>query len=128
VNVKRLIYLPEGPRPPTTQWAEVASLGAGYASCVAALAYLLLPLSGLIAFATGGDERVRFHGAQSIVFGTLWATALYAGSALSGEATLVVAVLGALVWVTLLVGTGLGRDPSFPIVGSLLWRAARRET
>lgn len=95
---------------------------------MAALAYLLLPLSGLVAFATGGDERVRFHGAQSIVFGTLWALALYAGSALSVVATLAIAVSGTLVWMILLVGTGLGRDPSFPIVGPLLWRAAGRQT
>lgn len=81
---------------------------------MAALAYALLPLSGLIAFLFASEPRVRFHGAQAIVFGTLWAGALYGASVASPTLTLIVAALGALAWLIFLVGTAGGRDPALP--------------
>jgi uncharacterized membrane protein len=81
---------------------------------MAALAYLMLPLSGVIAFLFAADPRVRFHGMQAIVFGLLWALALYGGAALSPTLTRVVAAVGALIWVVLLGATAAGRDPALP--------------
>ncbi|MGI8775062.1 MAG: hypothetical protein ACR2KQ_08650 [Actinomycetota bacterium] len=81
---------------------------------MAALAYLLLPVSGLIAFLFSSDPRVSFHGVQAIVFGTLWAVTLYGASVASPVVTQVVAVLGVVVWLILLVGAAAGRDPALP--------------
>ena len=81
---------------------------------MAALAYVLLPLSGLVAFVLARSARIRFHGAQAIVVGLAWGLALYGASALSSSITRVVWGLGALVWFVLLVGTALGRDPAVP--------------
>jgi uncharacterized membrane protein len=92
---------------------------------VAALSYLLLPVTGLLAVALGGEPRTRFHGMQAIVVGLLWAIALYAGSALSPAATKVAFAAGALTWFLLMGATALGRDPKLPGLGSVLQSAAR---
>lgn len=94
---------------------------------MAALVYLFLPVSGLVAFLTGGSARLRFHGLQAVVFGTVWAAALYLGSALAAGVTVVVWILGAVAWVALMTGAGVGRDPSLPFLGEALWRVARSE-
>lgn len=81
---------------------------------MAALAYLLLPLTGLCAFVLSHRSRVRLHGLQAIVIGTAWVVLLYAAAALSDAATVAVAVLGVLVWLGFLVATALGFDPRLP--------------
>jgi uncharacterized membrane protein len=81
---------------------------------MAALAYLLPPLTGLTAFLFSTDPRVRFHGLQSIVLGAAWPAAMYLGSFLSAGVTRVAAGVGALVWVVLLVTTAVGRDIEVP--------------
>lgn len=91
---------------------------------MAALAYSLLPVSGLLAFALARSERARFHGLQAIVLGAVWPVALYAASAVSALATRAVAGAGALVWVTMMVLTAVGRDVRLPLIGALLARAA----
>ena len=87
---------------------------------MAALSYLLLPISGLIALALGSEARTRFHGLQAIVFGLVWALALYVGAATSPSVTKIVFVAGAIGWAVLLLSTAAGKDPSLPGVGSLL--------
>jgi uncharacterized membrane protein len=91
---------------------------------MAALAYVLLPVSGLIAYALGTSPRTRRHGLQAIVFGAVWPAALYAGSWISEWATRVVFVVGALIWVVLMILAAAGRDPRLPGLGVLLERAA----
>lgn len=94
---------------------------------MAGLAYLLLPLSGLIAFLSGGSARLRFHGLQAIVFGTSWAGLLYGASALGATATLIMAATGAIVWVIFALGAALGADPALPWIGQTLWKVALPE-
>ncbi|MGH3239363.1 MAG: hypothetical protein ACRDNL_03230 [Spirillospora sp.] len=86
---------------------------------MAALAYLLPPLSGLLAYLRGARERTRFHGLQSVAFGAAWPLALYAGAAITPGASQAVFGAGILVWAVLLVGTALGRDPRLPGGGHL---------
>ena len=81
---------------------------------MAALAYLLPPLSGLLVYSMGRDQRARFHGLQAVVFGFLWPAAVYVGSLTGPTGTRVVFALGALVWIALLGMTALGRDPRLP--------------
>ncbi len=81
---------------------------------MAALAYLLPPLSGLLAYSLGRDQRVRFHGLQAVVFGFLWPVAIYAGSLAGPIGTRITFALGVLIWIGLLVVTALGRDPRLP--------------
>jgi hypothetical protein len=76
---------------------------------VAALAYLVPPISGLIAYLRAPDMRTRAHGLQAIAFGLLWPVLLYGGSALSERATQVVFAVGAILWLTLGIAAGLGR-------------------
>ena len=90
---------------------------------VAVLAYFLLPLSGLVAFVLARSPRVRFHGAQAIVVGLAWGLALYGASALSASITRAVWGIGALVWLALLVGTALGKDPAVPGLRTVLENA-----
>lgn len=92
-----------------------------------ALAYLVLPLSGLIAYLLGSDARIRFHGLQAIVIGLVWPVALYAASALSASATQVVFVIGGVVWVAFGLLTAGGRDPRLPVAGRALQRAAEAD-
>jgi uncharacterized membrane protein len=91
---------------------------------MAALAYVLLPLSGLIAYVLGSSPRVRLHGLQAIVFGAAWPAALFVASWISELATQVVFGLGALTWIALFVLTAAGRDPGLPGLRGLLERAA----
>ena len=81
---------------------------------MAALAYLLPPLSGLLVYSMGRDQRARFHGLQAVVFGFLWPAAIYVGSLAGPTGTRVVFALGALVWIALIGMTALGRDPRLP--------------
>lgn len=91
---------------------------------MAALAYLLLPLSGLIAFLAGSSPRLRFHGLQAIAIGTLWPAALYAAAL--GPASVVQAVfaLGVTAWLVLLSSAALGKDLRLPGLGRFLEEAA----
>jgi uncharacterized membrane protein len=91
---------------------------------MAALAYVLLPISGLIAFLRGSTARTRFHGLQAIVVGAVWPVLLYAATWTTPVVTQVVAAVGGLVWVTLVVTAALGRDLHLPVVGSRLRTAA----
>ncbi len=91
---------------------------------MAALPYLLLPVSGLIAYFGAGSERVRFHGLQAVVWGSLWPTALYVCSWVTPGATQVAFVLGVLGWLVLMLAAAVGRDVRIPFVGRRLQRAA----
>jgi uncharacterized membrane protein len=91
---------------------------------VAALAYLLLPLSGLLAYLLADDSRLRVHGLQAITVGTLWPVAIYGASAVSPTATRIAFAVGVVTWIVLLVGAALGRNPRLPLIGRFLERAA----
>lgn len=91
---------------------------------MAALAYVLLPVSGLVAYVRGSTVRVRAHGLQAIVFGATWPAALYAAAAASPGVTQAVLVVGAALWVVLVVGSAAGRDPFVPGLRRVLWAAA----
>ena len=91
---------------------------------MATFAYVLLPLSGIAAYLGGATPRVRRHGLQAILFGTAWPLALYGASSISPGATKVVFAIGALIWLVFLVGTAIGRDPTIPLLGGALERAA----
>lgn len=91
---------------------------------MAALAYVLLPVSGLVAYVKGSSERVRAHGLQAIALGVAWPAALYAASAASPGVTQATFAAGAALWLALLVGTAAGRDPFVPGLGRALRAAA----
>jgi uncharacterized membrane protein len=93
---------------------------------MAAFAYLLLPVTGLIAYLTGRDQRVRTHGLQAIVVGLVWPICLYVAAFGPPVAVQATFALGAVVWLGLLVLTLLGRDPLLPGIGGPL--AALAET
>ncbi len=92
---------------------------------MSAVAYLLLPVSGVLAFLLGRDARVRFHGLQAIALGLVWPVALYAASAGPPSLTRIVFLIGAVVWFGFMAGAALGRNPMLPILGSFLRRAAK---
>jgi uncharacterized membrane protein len=92
---------------------------------VAALAYVLLPVTGLAAYLKGPTPRTRFHGLQAIVFGAVWPLLLYAATWTTPVATQVVAIVGFLGWLTLIVATAAGRDLQLPFVGRRLRAAAQ---
>ena len=92
---------------------------------MAALAYVLLPVSGLIAYSMGASSRTRFHGLQAVVLGLKWPLALYAASFLSPVVTQLVFAAGLAAWLWLLVATAAGRDPRLPVVGNYLQRVVR---
>lgn len=77
---------------------------------MAAAAYLLLPITGVLALAFARTPRVRAHGAQAIAFGLLWPAALFAASALGSGLTQAVFLVGLVVYVGLIGATLLGRD------------------
>ncbi|MGH2694652.1 MAG: hypothetical protein ACRDJJ_07505 [Actinomycetota bacterium] len=81
---------------------------------MAALSYVLPPLSGLVAYLRGRNARVRAHGLQAVIFGALWPAALYTGSALSAATTRGVFAVGVVTWAGLVIATALGRDPLLP--------------
>lgn len=90
---------------------------------MAALAYVLLPVSGLLAYSMGTSGRLRFHGLQAIIVGLVWPLLLYAASAVGPLVTQLVFALGSVIWVWLAVATALGRDPALPLIGRRLKRA-----
>jgi uncharacterized membrane protein len=87
---------------------------------VSVIAYLLLPITGVLVFLLSYSERARFHALQSIVFGTAWALLLYAGALIGARVTQAVFILGVLAWLTLIVATWRGRDLRLPLVGGYL--------
>lgn len=89
---------------------------------MAALAYLFPPISGLIAYFAAAQERVRFHGIQSVAFGLFWPASLYACSAVSPGATQVAFFAGVALWVLLFALTLFGLNPRLPGTGPLLTR------
>jgi uncharacterized membrane protein len=91
---------------------------------MAALAYVLLPISGLLAYFNGSTARMRWHGLQAIAIGTLWPAALYAASAISTRASQVVWAAGAIGWLVMMVLAGAGKDARIPIIGRVLQRLA----
>ena len=91
---------------------------------MAALAYVLLPISGLLAYLKGPTQRIRFHGLQAITLGLVWPLALYACTYVGPGATQVAFAVGALVWVGTAVASAFGVNARIPGVGPLLWRAA----
>ncbi len=93
---------------------------------MAALAYFVPPVSGLIAFLTGRSESVRLHGLQAVLLGAAWPASLFVSSWISPRATQGVFVVYAVVWLTLIAGTALGKNPTLPGLGDLLRQAAAR--
>jgi uncharacterized membrane protein len=91
---------------------------------MAGLAYLLLPVSGLLAYFRGTAARVRFHGLQAILIGLVWPVVLILCSKLTPGATQIAFGAGTLVWLGFMVLTSAGRNPSLPFVGGPLKRAA----
>lgn len=96
---------------------------------MAALAYALLPVTGLIAFLGSRSPRTRWHGLQAIALGLVWAVVLYPAARLSAGLTQALFVLGALLWIWFMVATARGRDPALPFLGGILKEiaAAMRE-
>jgi uncharacterized membrane protein len=81
---------------------------------MAGLAYLLLPVTGLIAYLTGASARVRFHGLQAIAIGLVWPVLLYAASIGTARLTQIVFAIGVVFWLIFLIGALIGRDPKIP--------------
>ena len=90
---------------------------------MSALAYLVPPVTGLLAYLKGSSPRVRLHGLQSVAFGILWPSALYAGSWISPTATRAAFVVFAALWIVLLFTTAFGLDPVVPGTRRALVRA-----
>ncbi len=91
---------------------------------MAALAYVLLPVSGLVAFLRGRSARVRLHGLQAVLLGALWPACLYLGSAITPGVTQAVFAVGALVWVAVIGAAAFGVDLWLPGVGGPIARSA----
>ena len=87
---------------------------------MAALAYLLLPVSGAIAYFSSRSARVRFHGLQAIVYGLVWVVVIYGCAQLSTRATQLAFAIGGIGWLALIVGTLIGADPRLPLIGAWL--------
>lgn len=84
-----------------------------------ALAYVLLPLTGMLAYFLGNSSRTRAHGLQAVAYGIVWPACIYGASLLSSAATRLVSAGGALLWVLLIVLTAAGKDPVLPVVARL---------
>jgi len=91
---------------------------------VSALAYLVPPVSGLVALFRGKSARARFHGLQSVAFGALWPAILWSCSFVSPRATQIAFVLGIVLWVLLIGAAAFGRDLRLPFLGRFLVAAA----
>lgn len=89
---------------------------------MAALAYLLLPISGGIAYFAGSSPRVRLHGLQAAVLGALWPAFLYAGARVSPGVTQAVGVVMGVVWLVVMAAAAVGKDLWLPGLGKLLDR------
>jgi uncharacterized membrane protein len=87
---------------------------------VAAFAYVLLPVTGLVAFLKGPSSRMRFHGLQAIVLGAAWPLLLYAATWITTVVTQVVFAVGLLVWMIFIIATAVGRDPGLPLIAGRL--------
>jgi len=90
----------------------------------AGAAYLLLPVTGLIAYLSGREARTRFHGLQSILLGLLWPVALYAATLGPPVVVQLVFGVGGILWLAFLIAAGVGRDPRLPLVSDALARLA----
>ncbi len=93
---------------------------------MAALAYLLLPISGGIAYFAARTPRVRLHGLQAALLGALWPASLYAGASVSPGVTQVVFVVMGVIWLVVMASAALGKDLWLPGVGRLLTRVSDR--
>ena len=91
---------------------------------MAAFAYVLPPVTGLIAYLSARDERGRMHGLQAITIGVVWPVLLYAAALGPPVAVQAIFVAGALVWLGFLVLALFGRDPVIPLIGKKLRAAA----
>ena len=87
---------------------------------MAALAYALPPVTGLVAYLGAASPRTRWHGLQAIVLGVVWPLALYAGTLVSPGVTQAAGALGGLTWAAFIAGAAAGRDPSWPVIGRAL--------
>lgn len=94
---------------------------------MAALAYLLLPISGMAAYFLSTTDRGQFHGAQAVALGFVWPVALYVSSFIAPVATQVVFALGMIAWIGLIVTAAVGKDVRLPLIGDLCARAAGLE-
>jgi uncharacterized membrane protein len=91
---------------------------------MAAFAYVLLPVTGVVAYFGGRDRRARFHGLQAVTYGSLWPLFLYGASLVSPVVTQIVFAAGLALWLALLIGAARGRDPKIPVIGAHLERLA----
>lgn len=89
---------------------------------VAALAYLLPPISGGIAYFAARTARTRLHGLQAAILGALWPAALYAGARVSPGVTQAVGVVMGVVWLVVMITAAAGKDLWFPGLRRLLTR------
>ncbi len=89
---------------------------------VAALAYLLLPVSGGVAYFAADSPRVRLHGLQAVFLGALWPASLYAGARVSPGVTQAAFVVMGVIWLVLMGSAALGKDLWLPGLGRLLGR------
>ena len=87
---------------------------------MSALAYVLLPVTGVIAYLGSHRARTRFHGLQAVLYGLAWPVALYAATVGPPVAVQVVFAVGVVGWLFLIVATAVGRDPRLPGVGRYL--------
>ncbi|MEA2475975.1 MAG: hypothetical protein QOF16_1166 [Actinomycetota bacterium] len=87
---------------------------------MAALAYLLLPVTGAVAYFASASARVRFHGLQAIVYGVVWALVLYGCARLSIRATQLAFGIGGVGWLGLIIATAVGTNPRLPLIGRWL--------
>ncbi|MFN2388721.1 MAG: hypothetical protein ABR575_03825 [Actinomycetota bacterium] len=90
-----------------------------------ALAYLLPPLSGAVAYFAGPDPVMRFHGLQSVVLGTLWPVLLYLAAAVGPGATQLAFVAGAGAWLVLASAAARRKEIGPPGVTALLRRLSQ---
>lgn len=94
---------------------------------MAALAYLLPPITGLFALLKGATERTRAHGLQAVLLGVLWPGSLYLVGPLSSGAAAVDFFIWAALWLVLLGSTALGADLLVPPLRERV-RRERRNT
>lgn len=87
---------------------------------MAAVAYLLLPVTGLIVYGTTRDRRTRFHALQAIALGLAFPVVLFLASLGPPAIVQVTFVAGAVTWIGFLVTTAAGRDPRLPVIGRRL--------
>ena len=89
---------------------------------MAALAYLLLPVTGLIVYVTTRDRRARFHALQAVTLGVAFPVLLYLAAIGPPVVVQVAGIVGAVTWVGFFVAALAGRDPKIPGLGHHLER------